>query len=82
MNNKQAVEVGGFAGWMLSALRRGREGFAQRKAVKTLQMVETLSLGGRRQVVLVRCGSEQFLVGTSGDGVSTIVPVKGAGELQ
>ena len=61
----------------MSMMQRGREGLISRRPVKTLQVVETLSLGGRRQVALLSCGNEQFLVGMSGDGVSTIVPLRG-----
>lgn len=69
--------IGGWAGWLMSVMQRGRNGLTARRAVRMLQVVETLSLGGHRQVALLRCGSEQFLVGMSGDGVSTIVPLRG-----
>jgi flagellar biogenesis protein FliO len=73
----ETVKANGWAGWLLSMLQRGRSGIAARRTARTLQTLETLSLGGRRQIALVRCGDEQFLVGMSGDGVSTIVPVQG-----
>jgi hypothetical protein len=39
-------------------------------------LVETLVLGGRRQLMLVSCGREHFLVGGGVDSVETIVRVK------
>jgi len=69
--------IGGWVGWLVSLMQRGRNGLAVRRAVKTMQVVETLSFGGRRQVTLMRCGDQHFLVGMSGDGVSTIVPLQG-----
>ena len=70
-------ETGGWAGWVIRTLQRGRDGLVARRTAKTMQVLETLPLGGRRQLALVRCGEDEFLVGMSGDGVSTIVPVRG-----
>jgi flagellar biogenesis protein FliO len=42
---------------------------------KQMQLLETLMLGGKRQLMLVRCGGERFLVGGSLESVETIVPV-------
>jgi hypothetical protein len=39
-------------------------------------LVETLALGGKRQLMLVTCGGESFLVGGGMDSVETIVPLK------
>jgi hypothetical protein len=40
-------------------------------------MVECLSLGGRRQLMLVECSGERYLVGGGADTVETIVHVGG-----
>jgi flagellar biogenesis protein FliO len=74
-NNPVArVEFQGLAGWVLGLLRGWRgEGTAQRKQMR---VVETLALGGRRQLMLVSCGEEQFLVGGGMDSVEAIVRVK------
>jgi flagellar biogenesis protein FliO len=48
---------------------------------KQLQLVETLSLGGKRDLMLVTCAGESFLVGGGLDGVETIVRVQGKGPL-
>ncbi len=42
---------------------------------KQLQLVETLPLSGRRQLMLVECGGEQFLVGGGPESVEAIVRV-------
>ena len=70
------VELHGLAGWIWAMLRsrRGLRG-TQRKQMR---LIETLPLGGKRQLMLVRCGEEMFLVGGSVEGVTTIVPVRGA----
>jgi len=66
-----AHEIQGLAGWLLSLTRswRGR-GVSQQKQ---LQLVETLALGGKRQLMLVTCAGESFLVGGSYESVETIV---------
>jgi flagellar biogenesis protein FliO len=68
-----APEVQGLAGWLLGLLR-GWPG--QREAqVKQMQLIETLALGGKRQLMLVSCGGERFLVGGGLESVETIVRV-------
>ncbi len=69
-----AHEVQGLAGWMLSLLQGWR---GQREMQrKQLRLVETLSLGGKRQLMLVTCGGESFLVGVGIESVETIVRLK------
>jgi len=67
-------EVQGLAGWVLSLLRglRGRREVQQ----KQLRLVETLPLGGKRQLMLVTCAGESFLVGGGLESVETIVRLK------
>jgi flagellar biogenesis protein FliO len=45
--------------------------------VKQMQLLETLPLGGKRQLMLVQCGTEQFLVGGGLESVETIVKLAG-----
>ena len=67
-------EVQGVAGWVLGLLRGWR---GQREMHrKQLRLVETLSLGGKRQLMLVTCAGESFLVGGGMDSVETIVRLK------
>jgi flagellar biogenesis protein FliO len=76
-NPKASFEMQGLAGWVLGLLRGWRgERTAQRRQMR---VVETLALGGRRQLMLVSCGEEHFLVGGGIDSVETIVRVKAAG---
>ncbi len=66
----------GLAGWLMEAWRRRRP--MRERVGKTLQVVETLPLGARRQLVLVRCGEEYFLVGGGLEGIQAIVKVDAA----
>jgi flagellar biogenesis protein FliO len=84
MSDARVVErpmVGGFAGFVIELVRRGRSGLGVARAEKSLKVVEVLQLGGKRQVMLVACGEQRFLVGAGAEGVSAIVPVD-AGEVQ
>jgi flagellar biogenesis protein FliO len=67
-------EAQGLAGWALGLLR----GLGGRRVVqrKQLRLVETLALGGKRQLMLVTCAGESFLVGGGPESVETIVRVK------
>ncbi len=42
---------------------------------RQMEVVETVSLGGRRSLILVRCGGQQFLVGCGPEQVNTIAAV-------
>ena len=67
------AKVDGLAGWVIAALRRW-----QRRAAEPRQMrvIETLALGGRRQLQLVMCGTEKFLVAGGAESVHAILRVE------
>jgi hypothetical protein len=69
-----APEVQGLAGWLIGLLP-GWPG-QRAKQQRQLRLVETLPLGGKRQLMLVTCGGESFLVGGGMDSVETIVRLK------
>lgn len=72
-------ELQGLAGWVLGLLR----GLRVRREVqrKQLRLVETLPLGGKRQLMLVTCAGESFLVGGGPESVETIVHLKAEASL-
>ena len=72
--------VGGLAGFVMDMVRRGRSGLGAVRTEKQMKLVETLQLGGKRQVMLVSCGERRFLVGVGAECVQTIVAVD-AGEV-
>ena len=77
MQTMPGVGPDGLAGWVLRLLRVWR---SQRlTASRQLRLVETLPLGGKRQVMLVMCDGERFLVGGGSDSVQTIVRVRADG---
>jgi flagellar biogenesis protein FliO len=64
----------GLAGWLLDLLRGWRR---QREMQhKQLRLVETLPLGAKRQLMLVTCAGESFLIGGGPESVETIVRLK------
>jgi hypothetical protein len=74
IDREQAVEVQGIARRVFSMLR---DLYEQRDVQdKQLQLMETLALGGKKQLMLVSCGGERFLVGGGSEGVETIVRVE------
>jgi flagellar biogenesis protein FliO len=83
---KMAVNSEGLGEWLMARVRawRGKSVLEQ----KQMSLLETLPLGGRRQLMLVTCAGERYLVGVGPDSVETIVRVshedvagKGHGEL-
>jgi hypothetical protein len=71
LNDAATSEVQGLAGWLLGLVRGWREPRLSQK--KHLQLVETLPLGGKRQLMLVTYAGESFLVGGGFESVETIV---------
>jgi flagellar biogenesis protein FliO len=67
-------EVQGMAGWVLGLFRVWRN--KRETPRKQLRLVEMLPLGGKRQLMLVACAGENFLVGAGADSVETIVRLK------
>ncbi len=67
----------GLAGWIVGALQ-GRVRIkwrGDRGTLQQMQLLETLQLGGKRQMMLVACDGERFLVGCGQDKVASIVRV-------
>ncbi len=68
---------GGLAAWLLlhfGGRVRGRFRLLGRvREERRMKLAETLSLGGKRQLMLVLCDGQRYLVGASGEGVETIV---------
>lgn len=75
---EQVPPTGGLAGWMVGALQgrvRIKWRGGSRARVQQMQLIETLSLGGKRQVMLVACEGERYLVGCGADTVTSIAKV-------
>lgn len=68
----------GLAGWLLAlAQQQGWfAGAARRPLRKHMRVVETLPMGPRRNLYLVSCDGERFLVGTGTDSIQTITRVR------
>ncbi len=64
--------------WFVQSVLRGRWGLQGLATApqKRLKVVETLTIGPKKQLVLVSCGEQCFLVGTGSDSVQTIVRVE------
>lgn len=63
----------GLTGRLIDLIVRSRERSGR---ARHLQLIETLSLGGKRQLMLVKCNGEHFLVGAGAEGVQTIVGLR------
>lgn len=66
----------GFAGWLIQVYRRHIGSGARVPA--QMELVETLSLGTKRQLMLVLCDGERYLVGGGPESVDSIVPLRRA----
>lgn len=64
----------GVAGMALRALQRLRsQGTRERRQ---LRVIESLALGGKRQLMLVECAGAKYLIGGGVDSVHSIVPLR------
>jgi hypothetical protein len=64
----------GLVSWVLDLMRAWHSQREVRQ--KQMRLVETLALGGKRQLMLVTCAGESFLVGGGLDSVEAIVRLK------
>lgn len=72
---KTSSQHSGAVGRLMAGLRNVSRG-QRLRSERSLELLESLSLGGRRQLALVRCGKQEFLVGLGSDGVTSIVPAR------
>lgn len=68
-------EPEGLAGWVVTRFRTFCGGRSAKH--EHMRVLETLSLGGKRQLMLVECGDERYLVGGGPESVQTIVRTTG-----
>jgi flagellar biogenesis protein FliO len=73
---ERAPAAGGLGAWVVGALQgrvriKWRGGAAVR--MQQMQLLETLALGGKRQMMLVACEGERYLVGCGAEAVTSIV---------
>jgi flagellar biogenesis protein FliO len=66
------------AGWLqrvIEVIASAAGAGSRRTAKRQMEIIETLAVGSKKQLVLVQCGGERFLVGTGVESVQTIVRV-------
>jgi len=68
--------TGGLVGWVMEAFSYLMANGSRRPAMKQMRIVETLAIGAKKQLLLVSCGGEYFLVGTGPESVQTMVRVR------
>jgi flagellar biogenesis protein FliO len=78
MHLVQHNKTEGLASWLLSMWSRRTmfAGSARAKPRKHMRVVETLPIGPKRNLFLISCDGERFLVGSGPDSVQTIVRVR------
>lgn len=72
------ADVQGLAGWLLALMKGGSlfAGVRGRGERRHMRVVEALPMGPKRNLYLVSCDGERFLVGTGTESVQTIVRVR------
>jgi flagellar biogenesis protein FliO len=68
------VPTQGLVGWLWELMKVWQG--ERRRQEKQLHLIDTLSLGGKRQLMLVSCEGESFLIGCGLDTVDTIAALK------
>jgi len=71
---------GGLAGWLMELfsvpLRVRFAGMGKARTKRRMELVEMLQLGGKRQLMLVVCDGQRYLVGAGGDSVQSIAEMR------
>ena len=63
--------------WFRRAFRNGLANRGRARGERRIELVETLPLGGKRQLMLVLCDGQRVLVGLGGDCVHSITQIIG-----
>jgi flagellar biogenesis protein FliO len=63
--------------WKVAAASFGRS-----RHVRHLALLETLSLGERRFLAIVRCGGERFLLGATGNSIALLTRLDAESEFE
>lgn len=56
-------------------LKRATRRFAGGRGARRLQLIESLPLGGKRQLMLVTCDGRDFLLGAGADSITAITAI-------
>ena len=72
----------GFVASLLAVLRKGLRSFGQAPGERRMELIATLSLGGKRQLMLVVCDGQRILVSAGGDSVSSIAEMSPASPIR
>ncbi len=79
VRNELPAASQGLGSWVVGALQgrvrikwKSTPSANPARAHQKMELVETLSLGGKRQVMLIECQGERYLVGCGTDSVATI----------
>ena len=51
--------------------------FAEKRPARQLRVKETLSIGDKRQLLIVECGSRRMLIGAAGNFITTLANLEG-----
>jgi flagellar biogenesis protein FliO len=68
----EAGLAGSLMGWVRRMARNGLGNLQRGRGQRRMELVETLQLGGKRQLMLVVCDGQRYLVGAGGDAVNSI----------
>jgi hypothetical protein len=84
-NEQERSDRSGVATAILARIRAAaRRGFARlghARGGRHMELVERLELGGRRQLLLVVCDGQRYLVGAGSDSVHSIAEMRAEPEL-
>ncbi|MDE1178380.1 MAG: flagellar biosynthetic protein FliO [Edaphobacter sp.] len=76
MEKSTTFEQQGLVGQLVAAWRTRRS--LRSRSPRLLQLIETLPLGAKRQLMLIRCGEEFYLAGGGVESIETLMKVDAA----
>ena len=72
----RVVGTRGIVDWLLQLFHKTRLTATKKKPQAQMRLIETMSLGGRRQLMLVSCCGREFLVAADAETIRSIVPMR------
>jgi hypothetical protein len=68
-------------GWLKGLCARVLQRLQATPKQRRMELIETLNLGGKRQLLLVVCDGHDYLIGAGGDSVHSIEQIRSATEV-
>ena len=78
LNEMQPGRAASYRTWIQEVFFKGFARLGKARGERRMELLDTLQLGGKRQLLMVLCDGQRYLVGAGGDSVHSIAAMAGS----